>query len=268
MLGSSSLQKLHQAAEPFLTVQNLGPIPIGIIVGVIGCILTFLLLDNKTFPAGLVIIFFGVATGLLLGGGKELGRIIFGLNGPNVFPHGFPTKTDFVSALFILAIPQLPMTIGNAVVANADLSKNYFGDDSKRVTPRALCMGMGMANFFSFTVGGMPLCHGAGGLAAHYRFGARTAGSNWFIGLIFIALALFLGMHSLTLLHLLPLAVLGVLLLFAGGQLSVMILDMVKKKDLFVCLMVLGITLASNLAAGFIVSIIFAFVLKSKRFKI
>lgn len=268
ILGLSSFQKIQQAAEPFLSVQSLGPISVGIVTGILGCFLTFLLMENKKYPAGLMIVFFGMGAGLLLGGWKELDRIIIGLNFPKIFPFGLPGKADFVSALFILAIPQIPMTIGNAILAQADLSKAYFGADSKKVTPRALGLGMGLMNLFGFAVGGMPLCYGAGGLAAHYRFGARTAGSNLLIGSFFILLALFLGAHSLIFLRLIPLSVLGVLLLFAGSQLSLTILDIDKKKDLFVCLMVLGITLATNLAGGFIVGIILAYAMRSERLNI
>jgi SulP family sulfate permease len=60
-------------------------------------------------------------------------------------------------------------------------------------------------------------------------------------------------------------AVLGVLLLFAGSQLALTVIDMKERKDLFVALVMLGITLASNLAVGFVVGIVVAFALKSKR---
>jgi SulP family sulfate permease len=127
---------------------------------------------------------------------------------------------------------------------------------------------MAAANFLSSAIGGMPLCHGAGGLAAHYRFGARTAGSNLMIGFIFTALAIFLGRHCLAIIYLLPLSVLGVLLLFAGSQLALTILDIKDRKELFVCLIILGITLASNLAAGFIAGIAIAYLLKWKKLSV
>ena len=160
------------------------------------------------------------------------------------------------------------MTLGNAIIAYADLSKTYFGDDSRRVTYRAACFSMALANFFSFAIGGMPLCHGAGGLAAHYRFGARTAGSNLMIGAIFVLLALLLGRGSLAVIHLLPLSILGTLLFFAGGQLAMTIADLTERKDLFVCLAILGITLASNLAAGFLTGVIIAGLLKIESLRV
>jgi SulP family sulfate permease len=127
---------------------------------------------------------------------------------------------------------------------------------------------MAMANFLSFFLGGMPLCHGAGGLAAHYRFGARTGGSNLIIGFIFVLLAIFLGNHVLMVVKLLPMSILGVLLLFAGGQLALTLIDTDGRKDLFVALIMLGITLASNLAAGFIVGIAIAYAFKWDRLNI
>ena len=120
----------------------------------------------------------------------------------------------------------------------------------------------------SFLLGGMPLCHGAGGLAAHYRFGARSAGSNLMIGALFILLALLLGSGALAVLTLLPMAILGVLLVFAGGQLALTLLDLRDRKDMFVVFIMLGITLASNLAYGFLVGICIAYALKSDRLRV
>lgn len=265
MMGTSKFQTLREAIEPYLTLQTLGPIPIGIVIGIIAGILTLLLLENKKLPAGLIVVFGGIAFGLILGTHEGLDKLRLGINLPNVLPFGLPTLADFTFALLVLVLPQIPMTMGNAVIAYADLSRDYFGENSKKVTYRATCISMALANFLSFFLGGMPLCHGAGGLAAHYRFGARTAGANLIIGLIFVALAILLGTHALSIMYLIPMSVLGVLLLFAGGQLALTMIDMRERKDLFVVLGILGITLASNLAAGFIVGIAIAYALKSDK---
>ncbi|MES0349987.1 MAG: putative sulfate/molybdate transporter [Desulfobacteria bacterium] len=268
MAGSSKFQALRQAAEPYLSIQNLGPIPIGIIIGVIGAVLTLLLLDNKKFPAAILVILGGLGVGWVFGTHEGFDKLRIGIYIPRILPFGIPTGADFSFALLILVLPQIPMTIGNAVIANADLSREYFGEDSKRMTYRASCISMGLANMLSFLVGGMPLCHGAGGLAAHYRFGARTGGSNLMIGAIFVALAVFLGTHALAVVYLLPMSILGVLLIFAGSQLALTIIDMKERKDLFVALIMLGITLASNLAIGFVVGLAVAYALKSEKLAI
>jgi SulP family sulfate permease len=268
MLGTSMLQKIHQTVEPYLSVQSIGPVPIGIIIGIAGGCLTLILLGNKKFPAGLIVVVAGLALGLVLGNRQSPGELHIGIHLPVFLPFGWPGRADFAFGLFALVLPQIPMTVGNAVVAYADLSKTYFKAQSGKVTYRAACIGMALANFLSATFGGMPLCHGAGGLAAHYRFGARTAGSNIMIGGIFIVLAIFFGSRSLAFINLLPLAILGILLLFAGSELCLTILDLSKRKDLFVCLVVLGITLATNLAAGFMTGIAVAYLIKSDRFSV
>jgi SulP family sulfate permease len=268
MVGSTQFQLLHHAVEPYMTVQNVGPIPIGIIIGIGGGILTLFLLDNKRVPAGLFIVLAGLGLGLFWGTHKGFETMRIGINLPEMLPFGLPSSTDFTYVLLALVLPQLPMTIGNAVIANADLSQEYFGDESQRVTGRALCISMGLVNLVSSLFGGMPLCHGAGGLAAHYRFGARTAGSNVIIGLLFVLLALLLGSHIVAIVYLLPMSVLGVLLVFAGGQLALTIIDLMNRKDLFVVLIMLGITLATNLAAGFAAGIILAYLLQSEKLSV
>ena len=102
----------------------------------------------------------------------------------------------------------------------------------------------------------------------HFAVGARTAGSNLMIGLIFTALAIFLGRHCLAIVYLIPLSVLGVLLLFAGSQLALTVLDLKDRKELFVCLIILGITLATHLAAGFTAGIAIAYLLKWKKLSV
>jgi len=268
MLGTTKLQILRQAAEPYLSIDSVGPLPIGIILGVIGGLLTLMLIENKRLPAALLVVGGGFIFGFIFGLRHGFDGIKIGINLPAFLPFGWPTKADFTFALFALVLPQIPMTIGNAVIAYADLSKDYFGEDSKKVTYKASCISMALANLLSSTIGGMPLCHGAGGLAAHYRFGARTAGSNLMIGAIFIALAILLGSEALAIVYLLPLSVLGILLLFAGSQLALTIMDLSNRKDYFVILVMLGITLATNLAAGFIGGIAVAYILKWKKLSV
>jgi len=268
MLGTSKFQILNQTAEPYLILQSIGWIPIGIVIGIAAGLLTLLLLENRILPAAIIIVSGGLIYGLAFGTHEGFEHLKIGINLPGFLPYGWPTTADFTFVLLALVLPQIPMTLGNAVMAYADLSEEYFGEQSKKITYKAACISMAVANFFSSTIGGMPLCHGAGGLAAHYRFGARTAGSNLMIGVIFTALAVLLGRHCLAIIYLLPLSVLGVLLLFAGSQLALTVLDLKNRKELFVCLIMLGITLATNLAAGFITGIAVAYLLKRQQLNV
>jgi len=268
MMGTSRFQDLHHAAEPFLNIQKIGWLPAGFIIGLVLGLLTLLLLENRRLPAALVVVGAGALIGIALGAREGLGQIQFGIYLPKLLPYGLPSGADFSFALLVLVLPQIPMTLGNAVIANADLSLQYFPQDGHRVTYRALCISMALANLLSFFLGGMPMCQGAGGLASRFRFGARTAGSNLIIGAIFFMLALFLGSHSLAVIYMLPMAALGVLLIFAGIQLTLTLLDMQTRKDMFVPILVLGITLASNLAAGFLTGIGAAYILKWKKLSV
>jgi sulfate permease, SulP family len=268
MIGTSKFQLMAKAAEPFLTVQDLGPLPVGILIGGLGGLLTLLLLENRKLPAGLVVVCGGVLIGLIMGTHAGFEQLRLGLHLPPFLPFPFPSPADFASALLVLVLPQIPMTMGNAVIAYADLSNEYFGEASRRVTYRAACISIAIANLVGFLFGGMPLCHGAGGLAAHHRFGARTAGSNLLIGVFFILLVISFGDRILTVLYLLPMSILGVLLIFAGGQLALTVIDLRDRKGLFVAVMMLGITLASNLAAGFLAGMVIAYLLKSDRLSV
>jgi SulP family sulfate permease len=268
MLGTSRFQELSRAAEPYLSVQKLGWLPIGVIIGLVLGFLTLLLLENRRLPAALIVVGAGSLVGIALGTWEGLDQLQIGVYLPKLLPYGLPSGADFSFALLVLVLPQIPMTLGNAVIANADLSMQYFPQDGRRVTYRALCISMALANLASFFLGGMPMCQGAGGLASRYRFGARTAGSNLIIGAVFLMMALFLGFHSLAVIYTLPMAALGVLLIFAGIQLTLTLLDMQTRKELFVPILILGTTLASNLAAGFLTGIVVAYILKWKRLTI
>lgn len=269
MLGRTELQRLHESAEPYLMLDAIGPIPIGIVLGGIAILLILFLVDNRFAPAALVVLLGGASVGLLLGGWRHLDDLTIGVHFVKWLPFGWPSATDVVLGLTALALPQLPMTVGNAAIAQSDLTREYFGEPAaKRSSPRALVTSMGLANLITGLVGGMPLCHGAGGLAAHYRFGARTSGSNFMIGLLFVTIGILLGSSGWVLFALLPFGVLGALLCFAGLQLALVLGDMSARGDLFVIIAMLATSLVLNLAVGFGVGMVVALLLRSPRFKI
>ncbi len=257
--------KLIVGPDPNLAVQTIGPMNTGWLLGAVGLVLTFLLLDNKKLPAALVLIILGIASGLLLGKPLDQKAFTWGFHMPGPVPYGWPGWNDFVWVIPVVVLPQLPMTIGNAIIANTDLAHEYFPEKAHRVTNRSVSISQGLANLVSSLMGGIPMCHGAGGLAAHYRFGARTPGSNLYIGGMLLVLALIFGENIVSVLCLLPLSVLGVLLLFAGLQLALMIRDLRGRKDLFVALLMLGVALVFNLAVAFIAGLVVAYAVRSTR---
>ena len=254
--------------DPNIIVQSIGPINTGVILGIVGMAVTLILLENRRIPAAVLVVFGGIVLGLFIGKPLKLEELKIGFHIPRFFPYGIPSWSDMIWVIPVLVLPQIPMTIGNAILSNTDVMHEYFGERAHRASYRSMANSQGIADIISFMWGGIPMCHGAGGLAAMYRFGARTAGANLMIGGIFVLLGLVFGQSALLILNLLPLSILGVLLVFAGAQLALMIQDLTERKDLFVALIMLCIALTTNLAAAFICGIIIAYALKSERISV
>jgi SulP family sulfate permease len=162
-----------------------------------------------------------------------------------------------------MVVPQLPLTLGNAVVATSDVARTYFGDKAKRVSPRALTASKGIANIIAGLLGAMPMCHGSGGLTAHYRLGARTGAANLMIGGILLAIGVLFRWEALPILQLIPLSVLGVLLVIIGVYHALLIGDLTAKTDLALAGTV-GVVaiITGNLTIGFAAGIVFYHLLK------
>jgi SulP family sulfate permease len=273
MTGSPLIQTLQGDMQLPGFLSTLGPLAVGLFLGTLSALVILLLMDSRKVPAALVVLGGGALAGLVLGSGQGFAGFSPSVHLPRILPYGFPgsaaTFLDLaVLALTLIALPQLPMTLGNAIVSQADLTREYFGKKiAARQSFRALALSMGLANLASAAVGGMPMCHGAGGLAAHYRFGARTAGANLFIGVLLLLAAIVFGEKTLALMSLVPLPVLGALLLFAGAQLALMILDVKERKDLFVVITILGTALAANLAVAFGVGLVLAYAFRWTKLK-
>jgi len=139
---------------------------------------------------------------------------------------GLPTASMFGTAFWLLVIPQFPLTFGNAVVATDDLAHQYFGDAARRVTPSRICISDGLGNMTSGLLGGMPMCHGAGGLTAHAKLGARTAGMNVLLGGTLVVIGLFFAAQVPVILGLLPVWALAAFLGYAGLRHAVLVTDL------------------------------------------
>ncbi len=239
----------------------IGGIPVNLIVGLIAAATALFLLNSKRFPAALVIVtagfIIGAAYGALDNSKWELG--------PGDIRFYNPGLSDYATAAYLLVLPQIPLTIGNAIIGTTDTARSLFGTGkaTKKASNTRFCFSMGLANIPTGFIGGMPMCHGAGGLAAHYRFGARTGGSNLLIGLILAVIALGFGTAGLALLSSIPQAILGVLLLFAGIELAILVKDIHERKDFFIVVLIAGIGLATtNLGIAFGVGILTSYLFR------
>lgn len=137
-----------------------------------------------------------------------------------------PRGAAFASAFFLLVVPQIPLTFGNAVVAVNDLAHEYLGPAASRVTPSRVCLSAGLGNGVSGLLGGMPMCHGAGGFTAHVRLGARTAGMNVLLGAAFLILGTLFAAQIPVILGLLPVWGLAAFLAYAGLRHAWLVADL------------------------------------------
>lgn len=164
------------------------------------------------------------------------------------------SMNDLWLGAILLALPQLPLTFGNALLAIAAENNRLFPD--RPVSLRRVAWSTGLMNLASSATGGVPMCHGAGGLAAHVRFGARTGGATMILGACLVVLALFFGNAVMLLFELVPRPVLGVILFLAGVELALGSRDPgAEKSDRFVVLATAGLAVWNPAAA-----VVFGFV--------
>ena len=122
-----------------------------------------------------------------------------------------PTLAETGQGFLRATLPQIPLTLGNAVLATTLLISDLL---DRKVQEKQLLVSMSAMCLFSVPFGGLPMCHGAGGLAAQYRFGARTGGSNLISGFVLLAVAFFFATPELEMV--IPFGALGALLFYSG----------------------------------------------------
>ena len=136
--------------------------------------------------------------------------------GPSALVVPSLDTATLATAFTVLVLPQAPLSFANSCLAPADAARVYYGDRAKRVRPGSLATTYGVANLFAGSISGMPVCHGAGGLTAHYSFGARTAGAPLVMGATLLVVAITAGAGLGAVLPAFPLPVLAALLAAAG----------------------------------------------------
>ncbi len=125
---------------------------------------------------------------------------------------------DLLVGAVVLALPQAPLTLGNAIIGIKTENNRLFPD--RPVSERKVALSTGVMNLFGSAVGGVPMCHGAGGMAGHVAFGARTGGAVVILGSLLLVSALLFSGSVMTLFGLIPPAVLGAILFVTGAQLA------------------------------------------------
>jgi MFS superfamily sulfate permease-like transporter len=215
---------------------------------------TFVLLSRRRFPVMLLLLAVGVSLALYqrpeLAGALAEAPVGFRL--PALTLGGFDWSQLAVAAI-VLVVPQLPLTFGNAVVAIVEENNRIFPE--RPVTEKRVAISTGIMNLFAGSLGGVPMCHGAGGMAGHVRFGARTGGAPVILGTILVLLALFVSGSIDTLFRIFPSPILGVILFLTGAQLALGSCDFGETKNArFITLVTAGCAVW-NVGIAFLVGI-------------
>jgi sulfate permease, SulP family len=163
----------------------------------------------RAYPITLVLVAIGGVAAVVMAGDEAA-------LGPS--PISIPSldTATFITAFTVLVVPQIPLSFANSCLATADAARTYFGKAGERVRPGRLATTFGSVNLLAGTISGMPVCHGAGGMTAHYAFGARTAGAPLAMGALLLTLAVAVGSGLAALLAAFPLPILAGVLATAG----------------------------------------------------
>ena len=221
----------------------------------IALVVTYLLLMNPKIPAMFVLLFIGGVSAVIMDPNllSELAKVQVGFKLP-VFSLSAMTWNDVVTGTLLFTLPQIPLTLGNAVIAIVAENNDLFPD--RKVTEKKVAISQGIMNLIAPIFGGVPMCHGAGGMAGHVRFGAKTGGALVNLGSIVVLIALFFSDSVALFFRIFPNAILGVILFFAGSELAIGVRDIGDKKSDFYVMLIVAAFAMWNMGAAFLVGVV------------
>ena len=236
-------------------------------VAVGGVILTLLLLNSKRLPAMLCLLAYGIAMAFIQKPDlfQDLSNVSVRFRFPEL-TFGRMSWQDLLAGFVILGLPQAPLTLGNAIIGTVAENNQHFPD--RKVTAKTISIDHGVMNLITVFLGGIPLCHGAGGMAGHIRFGARTGGALVILGVIVLLAGLFLSDSVSLLFQVFPRPILGVILFFAGVELALVVKDIrLKKQNLFVLIVTAG-TAMWNMGVAYLAGLVLYYGLQRRWIRI
>jgi len=228
---------------------------------------TFFLLSKEKVPTMLILLAFGVGAALMMNPGlwQEITQISFRFRLPDIY-IGKISWQDLIAGTLVLGLPQAPLTLGNAIIGTAEENNELFPDRPAKV--KTIAVDHGIMNIFSAAIGGVPLCHGAGGMAGHVRFGARTGGALVILGIIVLLLGLFFSDSVATIFKFFPPSILGVILFFTGLELASLVRDIgSKRSDVYIMLVTAGFAMW-NMGVAYLVGLALYYGVKKEILKL
>jgi hypothetical protein len=215
------------------------------VVGVVAAVV-LAVAAGRWAPALLVVFAAGLVVAAL---GGRAGAGGWAVAAP-AWPVDLTSASDWRRGVVDVGIAQAALTLLNSVVAVCALSEDYF--PGRGIPPRRMALSVGLMNLLCVPLGGMPMCHGSGGLAAQHRFGARTGWSVVMLGALKIAAGVALGGVLVTTLGAYPRSILAVMVVFAGVALAGAARDSIRCPAVVVALCTAGVMVAAGTLYGFL----------------
>ncbi len=247
--------------------EGLGMMKAQPILAIGGVVLTLLLLNNRRLPAMLALLGYGILFSFFQRPDlfEEFSHLSLRFRWPELV-FGRISWKELLSGFIILGLPQAPLTLGNAIIGTVAENNQYFPD--RKVTAKTITIDHGVMNLISTCIGGIPMCHGAGGMAGHIRFGARTGGALVILGVIVLLIGLFLSDSVTLLFQVFPRPILGVILFFAGVELALVVRDIkLRRQNLFVLLVTAG-TAMWNMGIAYLAGLLLYYGLERRWIKV
>ncbi len=239
-------------------VQREGAIGYGL--AAIAFVISLALYGNRKYPAALFVLLLGAIYSLvqvklnLYSASQQMG-----LHFPKIHTVRWQ---DVWAGFLLLALPQVPLSIGNSILAARQTSEDLF--PGRAPSLRKISFTYSLMNLVNPFFGGVPTCHGSGGMVGHYTFGARTGGSVVIYGMLYLAIGLLFSAGFQNVIQIFPMPILGIILLFEGLALMLFVRDMANsKRDCFLVLLV-GL-IANGLPYGYLIAMIIGTILARVR---
>ncbi len=222
----------------------------GYLLAAAAFLVTITLFGNRRFPPAPIVILLGIAYAFTFKLDATAVAHSIGFN----LPHWHsPTRQDVLSGLVLLALPQLPLSLGNSILATHQLSADFF--PQRPVGVRKISLTYSLMNIVSPFFGGVPSCHGSGGMAGHYAFGARTGGSVMIYGLMYLVLGMFFAGGFGVVVGIFPKPILGIILLFEALALLKLMRDMTASAADLTVMLLVGLA-AFGLPYGYLIGLV------------
>ena len=217
----------------------------------IGFLITLLLWGNRKYPAALFVVLVGMIYAFAF---KLDWAALPSSVGFHLPQWHQPAWNDIVTGFIVLALPQIPLSLGNSILATRQIAADLFPE--RRLTIPQIGLTYSLMNLINPFFGGVPTCHGSGGMAGHYAFGARTGGSVILYGSLFLGLGLFLSPGLEQIIQIFPRPILGVILFFEGLVLMSLCRDLLTAKTGLLIACLVGLAAFAIPSYGYLVGLV------------